>query len=82
VTTAIAPGAARAAAPDPSSPLARAADAYRAAVPAGFERYEFPLHALDRLGVPVFYAAAFTPDDVALTASATATPSRWRAPPR
>ena len=67
VTTAIAPGAARAAAPDPSSPLARAADAYRAAVPAGFERHEFPLHALDRLGVPVFYAAAFTPDDVALT---------------
>ena len=49
------------------APLARAAAAYRAAVPAGFERYEFPLHALDRLGVPVFYAAAFTPDAVALT---------------
>lgn len=51
----------------PDAPLARAADAYRAAVPAGYARSEFPLHALDRLGVPVFYAAAFTPDDVALT---------------
>ncbi len=53
--------------PNAAGPLARAADAYRAAVPPGFERYEFPLDALDRLGVPVFYAAAFTPDDVALT---------------
>ncbi|HEY0780156.1 MAG TPA: YcaO-like family protein, partial [Gemmatirosa sp.] len=52
---------------NPDSPLAHAAAAYRATIPAGLERYEFPLHALDRLGVPVYYAAAFTPDDVALT---------------
>lgn len=49
------------------SPIARAAAAYRATVPADLERYEFPLHALDRLGVPVYYAAAFTPDDIALS---------------
>ncbi len=49
------------------SPLARAAAAYRATIPAGLERYEFPLQALDRIGVPVYYAAAFTPDDIALT---------------
>ncbi|GJG87772.1 methanogenesis marker 1 protein [Gemmatimonadetes bacterium T265] len=51
----------------PDSPLARAAAAYRATIPPGLDRYEFPLHALDRVGVPVYYAAAFTPDDVALT---------------
>ena len=51
----------------PDSPLARAASRYRAAVPAGFETYEFPLHALDRLGVPVYYAAAFAPDGAALS---------------
>lgn len=52
---------------DSDTPLARAADAYRATAPADFARYEFPLHALDRLGVPVYYAVAFTPDDVALS---------------
>ena len=51
----------------PDSPLARAAALYRAAVPAGYDRYEFPLHSLDRLGVPVYYAAAFTPDGAALS---------------
>ena len=49
------------------SSLARAAAAYRATIPAHYERHEFPLHALDRIGVPVYYAAAFTPDDIALT---------------
>ena len=51
----------------PDSPLARAAAAYRATIPASFDRYEFPLHSLDRVGVPVYYAAAFTPDDIALS---------------
>ncbi len=67
MTTATPPDAAPGA-PDRADPaLARAAAAYRAAVPAGFERHEFPLHALDRLDVPVYYAAAFAPGDVALT---------------
>ncbi len=51
----------------PDSPLARAAAGYRATIPADLDRYEFSLHALDRLGVPVYYAAAFTPDDIALS---------------
>ncbi len=53
--------------PVTDAPLARAAAAYRATIPPDFERYEFPLHALDVLDVPVYYAAAFTPDDIALT---------------
>jgi ribosomal protein S12 methylthiotransferase accessory factor len=47
--------------------LARAADAYRATVPPDVARYEFPIHALDRIGVPVFYAVAVTDDGAFLS---------------
>jgi ribosomal protein S12 methylthiotransferase accessory factor len=56
-----------AAATTSTAALARAADVYRAIVPDGLPRHEFPLHGLDRLGVPVYYAVCTTPDGAFLS---------------
>ena len=49
------------------SVLAHAADTYRGIVPPGATRSEFPIHSLDALGVPVFYAVAVTDDGAFLS---------------
>lgn len=53
--------------PAPPAALARAADAYRAIVPEGLTHHEFPLHALDHLDVPVYYAVCTTADGAFLS---------------
>lgn len=44
----------------PPAPGGSAADVYRDSLPHDTPHYEFPLHALDRTGVPVYYAALWT----------------------